>query len=169
MCHQLVGDRDTTLALARRLAALSEKFGLGPLRAGSLMLTAWAAAAGPGATEASRVIDAEIGNATATGPLPQYFLGLAGEALLAAGRAADGLAHLDRAIAAIDQPGVGFYLPEIYRLRGECLLALGRDRKAEAREAFATARDVARRQGAVLFERRAEARLAEPDDAQPAG
>ena len=42
------------------------------------------------------------------------------------GRSAEGLALLDRAIAAIDEPGVGFYLPEIYRLRGECLLALGR-------------------------------------------
>ena len=47
------------------------------------------------------------------------------------------------------------------RLRGECLLALGRDRKEEARQSFATARDVARQQGAVIFERRAEASLAE--------
>ena len=39
------------------------------------------------------------------------------------------LAHLDHAIAGIDEPGVGFYLPEIYRLRGECLLALDRDNK----------------------------------------
>ena len=63
---------------------------------------------------------------TAAGPLPQYYLGLAGEVLLVAGRSAEGLVLLDRAIAAIDEPGVGFYLPEIYRLRGECLLALGR-------------------------------------------
>ena len=56
--------------------------------------------------------------------------------------------------------GVGFYLPEIYRLRRECLLALGRDHEEEARRAFATARDVARQQRAVIFERRAEASLA---------
>jgi len=81
--------------------------------------------------------------------------------LLAAGRSADGLAHLDRAVAGIDEPGIGFYLPEIYRLRGECLLALGRDNKDEARSAFATARDIAKQQGAVIFERRAEASLSE--------
>jgi hypothetical protein len=52
-------------------------------------------------------------------------------------------------------------LPELYRLRGECLLALSRRNKAKAREAFVTARDVARLQGATLFERRAETRLAE--------
>ncbi len=81
--------------------------------------------------------------------------------LLAAGRSAEGLALLDRAIAAIDEPGVGFYLPEIYRLRGECLLALGRGNMDEARKAFAAARDIAIRQGAVIFERRAEASLGE--------
>ena len=125
------------------------------------MLVGWATATGAGVADAARLIDAEIGNATAVGPLPQYYLGLAAEVLLAAGRPADGLAHLDRAIAGIDEPGVGFYLPEIYRLRGECLLALDRDNKDEARPAFATARDIARRQGAVIFERRAEASLAE--------
>ena len=95
------------------------------------------------------------------GPLPQYYLGLAAEVLLAAGRPADGLAHLERAIAGIDEPGIGFYLPEIYRQRGECLLALSRDNKDEARSAYATARDIARQQGAVIFERRAEASLSE--------
>jgi hypothetical protein len=91
--------------------------------------------------------------------VPQYALGLAGEILLAAGRAADGLGHLDRAIAGIDEPGVGLYLPEIYRLRGECLLAIDRANKPAAQQSFAAARDIARRQTAVIFERRAEAAL----------
>lgn len=88
-----------------------------------MLLTGWATAIGSGVAEAARLIDAEIDNATGVGALPQYYLGLAAEVLLAAGRPADGLAHLDRAIAGIDEPGIGFYLPEIYRLRGECLLA----------------------------------------------
>ena len=111
--------------------------------------------------EAARLVDAEIDNATAIGPLPQYFLGLAAEVLLAASRPADGLAHLERAIAGIDEPGVGFYLPEIYHLRGQCLLALNRANTSAAREAFVTARDIAQKQGAALFERRAETSLAE--------
>jgi class 3 adenylate cyclase/tetratricopeptide (TPR) repeat protein len=157
---QLVGDRDAAFATAHRAAALAEKFGLLPWRAGSLLLTGWATAIGSGVADAARLIDAEIDKATAGGPLPQYYLGLAAEVLLAAGRPADGLAHLDRAIAGIDEPGVGFYLPEIYRLRGECLLALNRGNRDEARSAFASARDIAQRQGAVIFERRAEASLA---------
>ena len=102
---------------------------------------------GSGVADAARVIDAEIDKATAAGPLPQYYLGLAAEVLLAAGRPADGLAHLDRAIAGIDEPGIGFYLPEIYRLRGACLLAQSRSNKEEAASCFATACDIARRQG----------------------
>ena len=159
--HQIAGDRDAAFAAGSRAAALAQKFGLVPWRAGSLLLTAWAGAVGAGIADAARLVDAEIASAAASGPLPQYFIGLAAEVLLGAGRAADALAHLDRAIAGIDEPGVGFYVPEIYRLRGECLLALGRGNKDEARRAFATARDSARRQGAVIFERRAEASFAE--------
>jgi len=161
ICHQLGGEREAALTAAQRAADLAEKFALLPWRASSLVLKGWATAIGPGVAEAARLIDAEIDNATAAGPVPQYYLGLAAEVLLAAGRSADGLAHLDRAIAAIDEPGVGFYLPEIYRLRGKCLLALGRDHAEQARQAFVTARDVARQQGAVIFERRAAASLAE--------
>ena len=159
--HQLGTDREATFTAAQRAAGLAEKFGLMPWRASSLVLTAWATAVGSGIADAARLIDAEIGKATAIGPLPQYYLGLAAEILLAAGRPADGLAHLDRAIAGIDEPGIGFYLPEIFRLRGACLLALNRNNKDEAVVAFVTARDIARRQGAVIFERRAEASLGE--------
>jgi predicted ATPase len=161
ICFQLGGDRDAAFAAADRAAALAQKFGLLPWRASSLTLTAWATAVGSGVTDAARLVDAEIGNATATGPLPQYFLGLAAEVLLGAGRPADGLAHLDRAIAAVEEPGVGFYLPELHRLRGECLLSLNRHNRADARKAFAKAQDDARRQGATLFEQRATARLVE--------
>jgi predicted ATPase len=142
-------------------AALAQKFGLTQWRANSLLQTVWATAVGSGIAEAARLVDAEIASATASGPLPQYFIGLAAEVLLGAGRAADALAHLDRAIAGIDEPGVGFYVPEIYRLRGECLLALDRSNSNEARQAFVTARDIANRQGAAIFAHRAQARVAE--------
>ena len=159
--HQLGGDRAAVFAVAQRAAGLAEKFGLMPWRASSLVLAGWADATGSGIADAARLIDAEIDNATAVGPLPHYYLGLAAEVLLAAGRPADGLAHLERALAGIDEPGVGFYLPEIYRLRGACLLALDRDNKDKARSAFTTALDIARRQGAVILQRRAEDALSE--------
>jgi class 3 adenylate cyclase/tetratricopeptide (TPR) repeat protein len=159
ICLQHVGDRDAAFAFAQRAATLAEKFGIHVYGASSRLLAGWATAVGSGAIDAARLVDAELDKATAAGPVPQYYLGLAADVLLAAGRPADALSHIDRAIAGIDEPGVGFYLPEIYRLRGECLLALDRANKAAARQAFVTARDIARRQGAVIFERRAEALL----------
>jgi class 3 adenylate cyclase/tetratricopeptide (TPR) repeat protein len=159
--HQLGCDREATFNAAHRAAGLAEKFGLPPWRASSLVLVGWASATGAGLTDAVRLVEAEIAAATAVGPLPQYYLGLAAEVLLAAGRPADALAHLDRAISLIDQPGVGHYLPEIYRLRGACLLALDRKNKEEARSTFATAVEIARRQGAIMLERRAQASLSE--------
>ncbi len=162
---QVVGNRDAVLAAADRAVALADKFGLLPWRASSLILKGWATTIGAGVADAALLVDAEINQATAAGPLPQYYLGLAAEVLLAAGRAADALGHLDRAIAGIDEPGVGFYLPEIYRLRGECLLALDRANKDEAKRAFAAARDIANRQGAVIFERRAATWLSELEGA----
>jgi predicted ATPase len=161
ICHQLGADRDATLAAAQRGATLAEKFGLMQWRACNLLLVGWATGLRADMSGAVRMIDAEIGNSAAVGPLPQYYLGLAAEVLLAAVRPSDGLAHLDRAIAGIDEPGVGFFLPKIYRLRGECLLALSRDNKDDARSLFTTARDIARRQGAAIAQSRIEARLPE--------
>ena len=156
---QLVGDREAMLAAAERAFGVSEKFGFRTYGASSLVLMAWASAGGSGIAGAARLLDKEIEGATAAGPVPQYYLGLAADILLAAGRAADGLAFLDRALAGVDEPGIGFYLSEIYRLRGECLLTLDRANKSHARQAFMTARDIAHRQGAVILERRAETSL----------
>jgi tetratricopeptide (TPR) repeat protein len=159
--HQLGCDREGAFNAAQRAAALAEKFGLLPWRAGSLVLVGWANATGSGAADAVRLIETEITAATAVGPLPQYYLGVAADVLLAAGRPADALAYLDRAISLIDQPGIGNYLAEIYRLRGACLLALDRRNKPEAQSAFATAVEIAKRQGATMLERRAQASLSE--------
>ena len=161
MAHQIVRDREAAARCAQRAVTLAEKFGLQAWRASSLLLLAWAGATGAGTAEAARLIETEIDSATRVGPVPQVYLGLAGEILLAAGRPNDGIAYLDSAIAAVDEPGVGLYLPEIYRLRGECLLALDRNNKGDAQQAFTAAADIGRRQGATLFQRRAEASLRE--------
>jgi class 3 adenylate cyclase len=161
MSHQVGGDRAATYAVAERMREIAEKFSLPPPLATSLALLSWVGAAGSGAADAANAVDAEIDKAIAVGPLPQWYLGLAGEVLLAAGRPADGIALLDRGLAMLEEPGVGFYLPEIYRLRGQCLLAIDRSAKAQAQHAFIAARDIARQQGATIFLHRAEACLAD--------
>jgi hypothetical protein len=79
--------------------------------------------------------------------------------MLNAGQPDRSVTLLDQALAANEEKDVGYYLAEIWRLRGDCLLALDRADNGEARQAFATARDFARGQGAIVFEQRAEAAL----------
>jgi TolB-like protein len=91
---------DATLEFARRSVTISEKFGLAPWRAGSLIMAAWTIAMDGAVSDAARLIDVEIEQATSAGPSVIYYLGLAAEVLLAASRPSDGIALLDRVFAA---------------------------------------------------------------------
>jgi tetratricopeptide (TPR) repeat protein len=159
MIHQIAGDRDLTEQTTARAIALTDQYGFPPYRAGAVLLSAWARGAkGAGNAE---LLEQEIARAAAAGPNVQYLLGIAGDLMLAAGRADRAMAFFERALAANEEPDVGFYLAEIWRLRGHALLALDRANTSEARRSFATAQAIARQQGASILERRAEASLRE--------
>ncbi|HWI25860.1 MAG TPA: adenylate/guanylate cyclase domain-containing protein [Stellaceae bacterium] len=159
MVHQIGGDRELTGQMAERALALTDKYGFPPYRAGAILLLAWAC--GAERAESAELLDQEIARAAAAGPGVQYLLGLAGEVMLGTGSCERAMALFDRALASNQEPEVGFYLAEIWRQRGTCLLTLGRANTAEARQAFLTARAIARQQGATVFESRAAAALAE--------
>ena len=63
-------------------------------------------------------------------------------------------------IATITEPGVGFYISELYRLQGVCLLRADIANGDAAMDSLRTAVDIARRQGATLLELRATMSLA---------
>ena len=155
--QQTIGDREKTGEIAERTIAICDKYGFPPYRVGMRLVLAWArGVANPGCAE---LVEQEIAQAAPVSTLFQHLLGVGGAMMLAAGEYERAIALFDRALDAYQEPDVGYYLPEIWRLRGQCLLALDRANKVEAREAFATARRIARRQGAALFEHRAEASL----------
>ena len=58
---------------------------------------------------------------------------------VAAAQAAKALELLDNVLNAVREPGVGMYVPEIHRLRGECLLHLGGANFDQAIREFETA------------------------------
>ena len=58
------------------------------------------------------------------------------------------------------------FVPEHHRLRGVCLLRLGSEHVDEATRSLQTALDVAKQQGATLFELRAALSLAKAAAAQ---
>jgi predicted ATPase len=86
-----------------------------------------------------------------------FGLALRADAFLAAGRCDDALATLDRALATSERTGERFYLTELLRLKGEALASRGDGSAAEPwlRQAI----DVARGQGARLFELRSATSL----------
>jgi predicted ATPase len=58
---------------------------------------------------------------------------------------------LDEFLGAVKEPGVGFYVPELHRLHGECLLRLDPDNVAVAVRSFETAIETATLQQAHIF------------------
>jgi predicted ATPase len=96
-----------------------------------------------------------------------HFLGLLADALYRAGKATEALPVLDEALALVAKTQERFYEAELYRLRGECLLAAsaspadGKEAAATPESCFLQAIKVAHGQGARLLEWRAMLSLAQ--------
>ena len=155
LCSQMIGDRNAIVAQSGRLGTLVEKYGLVLWRSGGRIMDAWANAVGSGVHGSVRIVEAEIERAIAQTPLALYLTGLCADIMIAAGRPSEGIALIERGLAGVDEPGVGFFLPEIYRLRGRCLLALDRTNRDAARRDFEQAIAIAENQGAARFHKSA--------------
>jgi hypothetical protein len=77
--------------------------------------------------------------------------------MLAAGHRDRAMALFDRALASYEEPDVGHHLADVQRVPA----GARPPNKDEARQAFVTAQRIARRQGTVISERRAEVSLVE--------
>ena len=84
---------------------------------------------------------------------------LLAKACLQAGRAADGLEEVEKALALVEKTRSPYWFPEIYCLRGELLLAHKHD-TAQAEADFLLAVEMARRHQAKSWELRATTSLA---------
>jgi predicted ATPase len=77
------------------------------------------------------------------------------EGYLELGQAEEGLSMIAEALAVVDTAGERFYEPELYRLKGELLLARSVEHSTKAETCFHQALDVARSQQAKSLELRA--------------
>ena len=89
-----------------------------------------------------------------------YFLGLLARAHANAGRAGEGLRLLAEASERVERTDSRWNEADLYRLRGELLLALPEIDRPEAERCFRKAIEVAREQGAKWWELRAATCLA---------
>ena len=111
-----------------------------------------------GMAEMRQGLAAEL--ATGAKTFQPYFLGMLAEAYVEGGHPEEGLPLLDEALAVMDTTEARFYGAELYRLKGELLLAQGANAHTEAEACFHQALDIARRQQAKSWELRAATSLA---------
>jgi len=166
LLHQTLGDRETVNRMAQRLRELAEKYDFPPLRTHALMVSGWACAFGTQIDAGLAMMEAEYPRASAIGLLFRYYAALLADARIMAGRASDALDVTRWALNTVTEPGVGFYVSELHRLHGVCLLGLGSSHEDEAMRSLQTALDVAKQQGATLLELRAAMSLAKAAAAQ---
>ena len=93
--------------------------------------------------------------ATNTAYWRMYFLALLAETHGKAGQREEGLTVFAEALTAVEETGMHLYEPELYRLKGEFLLALAPENHAEPEACFRLALLAARQQSAKSLELRA--------------
>lgn len=157
--HEYRCDPQAALALAEETIALSVEHNL-PWILYGLMYKGWALAE-LGECEAGLALLVQGISAyqqTGLQAFTAHHMALWAKALHKAGQIEEALARLDDGLSFTARANEHYYEPEIHRLRGDLLLAMGMDAEAEA--SFMTAIDVARTYGARSWELRATVSLA---------
>jgi predicted ATPase len=158
--YQMIGDRDTVLRLTVRMTEIADRFLLPAQRSLATFMAAWARACGDNLEVGLKAMESEFPRVTIMGPIPVFYSGLLANVRLEAGQAALALELLDEVLKRVKEPNVGLYLPEIRRLRGECLLRLDPGAFDQAVLEFETAIAIAKEQQARIFQLAAAVSLA---------
>jgi predicted ATPase len=133
LTHQLRRERPLTQEWAEAAITLAREHGI-PFGLGTgTVLQGWAQAEQGQSEEGISQIRQGLATLQAAGAgiLQSYFLVLLAEAYGKAGQAEDGLAALAEALTVMDKSGERFYEAELYRIKGELLLAQEGKRQIE--------------------------------------
>ena len=152
--HLRCREAEETRKWAVRLIALAREHGFSMRIASGMIYYGWALAEQGEVAEGIAQLEQGLHAIQQTGAElgRPFYLALLAEAYAKAERILDGLSTIDEGLAIAEKNGDRFYEAELYRLRGEGLLAQA-DQKAEV--AFQQAIDIAREQQAKSFELRA--------------
>jgi tetratricopeptide (TPR) repeat protein len=149
--YAMVEDRDAVTRLASQTMAHADKFDLPVQRSIATFMSAWARACGDQIDAGLQAMEAEFGRVCLMGPIPDVYTGLLARVRFAAEQATQALELLDGVLNNRREPGVGVYMPELHRLRGECLLRLDPRNFDRAVRELETAVAVGKRQHAGAF------------------
>ena len=131
---------------ASALGAIAQAYNFPPQRAVAAFFHAWATVR-TGESDLAP-LRTTFDNVVRIGPMTLVYVALYAEELLKRGHTEESLSVIDQFVGSLKFP-FGLYLPEIYRVRGECLAEL--DRRDEALAEWRHAGDLAASQGSDLF------------------
>jgi DNA-binding winged helix-turn-helix (wHTH) protein/predicted ATPase len=161
--HMLLRDRAAALRTAEQGIVLAIEHGYPLVRGVLQFIVAWAH---PGHDVERMIAGLDEVRALGTANQVPTHLGLISEALGNAGRASEGLEHISEAFDQVERHGERSHEAELHRIRGELLLRQRQPRSAaqtarasEAEKSFRRAIELARSQGAILWELRATTSL----------
>ena len=162
LLHQLRREGPAAQARAEATIRLASEHGFPVPLAGGTAWRGWALAAQgrveEGIAQMRRSLDLE--RAAGQQALRTQILALLAEAQGKAGQAAEGLRLAAEGLELVDKSRGGYREAELYRVKGELLLALSAEDQAQAENCLRRAIEIARRQSAKSWELRAAISLA---------
>ena len=160
--HQMLRDAEASRARAEASIAISGQHGFPFWVAYSTIQHGWALAALGQVEDGIAELDQALaaGQAMGAGIGRPYFVAMLAEARGMAGQVEGALTLIAEAIEVLEESGERWAEAEIYRLKGDLLLAHSAVNRAEVEACYQHAIDVARRQGAKSLELRAADSLA---------
>jgi predicted ATPase len=159
--HQCRRETQAVSTYVEESLSLAQQYGFPLFVAMGGVFRNWALAEHRPEDESVEQIRAGVAAYRATGAeiYRPYFLGLLAEAYANRGRPDAGLEALAEALTRVETTGERLYAAELYRLKGQLLLARSLDNCTEAEACFQQALALARRQQAKLLELRASVSL----------
>jgi tetratricopeptide (TPR) repeat protein len=159
--HQFRRDVPGTLKLADELQRLASDQGLLFYLAGASVLRGWALAhQGKGTEGIAQVREGFKMGGSTRAHWQAYSLAVLAEGCKEVGNFTEGLSVLTEALAVVEKTGIRIYEPEMYRLKGEFLLAHDPQKAVDAEVCFQQAIAIACRHQARSMELRATVSLA---------
>jgi predicted ATPase/class 3 adenylate cyclase len=159
---QFIGDRMAVQEQAAALVALASEQGFAYWSGCAMVLEGWALADQGRASEGTARIRQGIAAYRATGSshFDSYFLALLAQAQHGGGQVAEAETTVAEALDHVHRTGEEYYEAELFRLRGELLLAKPLPDLIAAEQCLVKALETARRQRARMWELRAARSLA---------
>jgi predicted ATPase/class 3 adenylate cyclase len=158
--YQVLGERAEVSRLASQMAEIAEKFNLPLQKSIASFFRTWADTSSGRPNEALAILEADLKRITPLGPVPQLYAALLADRYIECGQTTAAIKLLEPILRTAEKSNVGYYLPEVYRLRGECLLQQGTENFDAAVRDFEIAIGAAKQQHAHLFQLHAAMSLA---------